>query len=165
APDWEITGHNTVNLRAERSGKGSGRIYTITVECADGSGNKTTSTTEVSVSDNSIPITAVRPGGAVAVNKAAALNKQETATVESLQVNVYPNPAGSHFNIQIKSDNKQEQIKMQVFDVSGRRVEMRNNIAEGSTIQVGGLYLSGAYFLKVQQGYQHKEIKLIKLSE
>ena len=165
APDWEITGHNTVNLRAERSGKGSGRIYTITVECADGSGNKTTSTTEVSVSDNSIPITAVRPGEAVAVNKAAALNKQETATVEGLQVNVYPNPAGSHFNIQIKSDNKQEQIKMQVFDVSGRRVEMRNNIAEGSTIQVGGLYLSGAYFLKVQQGYQHKEIKLIKLSE
>ena len=33
APDWEITGDLTVNLRAERSLAGSGREYTITMEC------------------------------------------------------------------------------------------------------------------------------------
>jgi hypothetical protein len=49
SPDWVITGDLTVNLRAERSGAGSGRIYTITVECTDLSGNSSTDTTEVSV--------------------------------------------------------------------------------------------------------------------
>jgi hypothetical protein len=39
APDWRITGPLTVELRAERSGTGSGRIYTITVQCTDASGN------------------------------------------------------------------------------------------------------------------------------
>src|SRR2546425_378898 len=39
APDWEITGDLTLNLRAERSGLGGGRIYTITVECSDPSAN------------------------------------------------------------------------------------------------------------------------------
>jgi hypothetical protein len=42
APDWEITGNFTVNLRAERSGKGGGREYTITVECTDASGAQPT---------------------------------------------------------------------------------------------------------------------------
>jgi hypothetical protein len=39
APDWEITGDLTANLRAERSGSGNGRVYTLTVTCSDASGN------------------------------------------------------------------------------------------------------------------------------
>jgi hypothetical protein len=39
----------TVKLRAERSGKGKGRIYTITVQCNDASGNASTKTTTVKV--------------------------------------------------------------------------------------------------------------------
>ena len=35
APDWKITGALTVDLAAERSGLGDGRIYTITVTCAE----------------------------------------------------------------------------------------------------------------------------------
>ncbi len=49
APDWVITGDLTVKLRAERSGTGSGRIYTITVECTDQSGNSSTDTAKVTV--------------------------------------------------------------------------------------------------------------------
>jgi rhamnogalacturonan endolyase len=39
APDWVITGPLTVDLRAERSGTGTGRIYTIEVEGRDAAGN------------------------------------------------------------------------------------------------------------------------------
>jgi len=53
APDWQITGDLAVNLRAERSGKGTGRIYTITVECNDTSGNTATKTVTVSVPHDS----------------------------------------------------------------------------------------------------------------
>lgn len=49
APDWIITSGSTVLLRAERSGLGSGRVYTITLTCRDASGNTTSRTTTVLV--------------------------------------------------------------------------------------------------------------------
>jgi len=52
APDWLITGDLTVNLRAERSGKGTGRVYTMTVECVDVSGNRASSSVAVTVPRN-----------------------------------------------------------------------------------------------------------------
>jgi RHS repeat-associated protein len=48
-PDWEVTGNLTLNLRAERSGTGNGRTYTITVQATDASGNNSTKTVTVSV--------------------------------------------------------------------------------------------------------------------
>ena len=48
-PDWEITGALTCNLRAERSGLGTGRIYTITVQFSDDSGNSALQTVTVTV--------------------------------------------------------------------------------------------------------------------
>ncbi len=38
--DWEVTGSLTARLRAERSGNGTGRIYTISVVCTDAAGNE-----------------------------------------------------------------------------------------------------------------------------
>jgi len=49
APDWEITGDLTLKLRAERSGRGSGRDYTVTVECTDAAGNSSTKSVIVAV--------------------------------------------------------------------------------------------------------------------
>jgi len=47
--DWEITGPLSVKLRAEHSGHHTDRVYTITVEAQDASGNTTTGTVEVAV--------------------------------------------------------------------------------------------------------------------
>lgn len=49
SPDWQITGDLSVELRAERSGTGTGRIYTITVECGDDAGNTATANATVTV--------------------------------------------------------------------------------------------------------------------
>lgn len=49
SPDWEITGDQTLRLRAERAGAGSGRVYAITVEARDYSGNTTLETISVTV--------------------------------------------------------------------------------------------------------------------
>ena len=51
APDWEITGPLTLNLRAERSGNGT-RVYTIVVRTTDASGNSSIATTDVIVSQS-----------------------------------------------------------------------------------------------------------------
>jgi hypothetical protein len=49
APDWRITGRRTAELRAERSGRGNGRIYTLTIETVDHLGQKVLNSAEVRV--------------------------------------------------------------------------------------------------------------------
>jgi hypothetical protein len=49
APDWIVTSATTLQLRAERAGVGSGRIYTIGVRCTDAAGNSSSTSTVVTV--------------------------------------------------------------------------------------------------------------------
>jgi subtilisin-like proprotein convertase family protein len=49
APDWAVLSPTLVQLRSERAGGGSGRVYTITVTCTDANGNSTSKATTVSV--------------------------------------------------------------------------------------------------------------------
>jgi hypothetical protein len=50
--DWVLTGDLTVNLRAERSNRGTGRVYTLTVTCTDAAGNGSATTVTVTVPRN-----------------------------------------------------------------------------------------------------------------
>jgi hypothetical protein len=47
--DWVISGNLTLNLRADRLGTGTGRVYSITVQCTDGAGNSASRAVDVSV--------------------------------------------------------------------------------------------------------------------
>jgi hypothetical protein len=53
--DWQITGDLTVNLKAERSGTGTGRVYSITVECTDDAGNASITVAHVTVPHDHSP--------------------------------------------------------------------------------------------------------------
>lgn len=52
SPDYQVTGPLSANLRAERDGNGSGRVYTIAVQCTDHSNNTSQGTTTVTVPHN-----------------------------------------------------------------------------------------------------------------
>ncbi|HEV2763878.1 MAG TPA: HYR domain-containing protein, partial [Pyrinomonadaceae bacterium] len=47
--DWQVTGDLTLNVRAERNNKGTGRVYTVTVESRDDAGNASTRNVTVTV--------------------------------------------------------------------------------------------------------------------
>ncbi len=49
APDWQIVDGSTVLLRAERAGGGDGRVYAVSVSCADAAGNAAVGEVTVSV--------------------------------------------------------------------------------------------------------------------
>ena len=63
APDWEITGDLTLNLRAERSGNETGRVYTVTIECTDAEGNRSTAPARVTVPHSTNPPLTIRHAG------------------------------------------------------------------------------------------------------
>jgi hypothetical protein len=49
SPDWVVVDPHHVQLRAERSGTGSGRVYTVRITCADQSGSASSKDVFVSV--------------------------------------------------------------------------------------------------------------------
>jgi hypothetical protein len=49
AADWRIVSGTHVQLRAERSGRGAGRVYTVTVTCGDPAGNTASAVAMVTV--------------------------------------------------------------------------------------------------------------------
>jgi hypothetical protein len=52
SPDWVVVDAHHVQLRAERAGGGSGRIYTITIAATDSAGNTSTQKVTVTVAHN-----------------------------------------------------------------------------------------------------------------
>jgi hypothetical protein len=49
APDWEVRDAHRVQLRAERSGHGDGRVYGTDIACSDSKGNASAARTAVTV--------------------------------------------------------------------------------------------------------------------
>ena len=47
--DWSITGPLTVQVKADRLGKGNGRVYTVDVQCTDATGNSSVGTATITV--------------------------------------------------------------------------------------------------------------------
>lgn len=147
APDWVVVNDHLVQLRAERSGNGSGRIYTITITSTDDCGNVATTATTVTVAHDMS-----RNG-----------NPDEWEMQKGLNVTLYPNPSNSSFNLLVSSENEKEPITFQVTDLLGRIRETRN-ITAGNTLLIGQQLPTGVYILRVRQGEEFRELKLVKTS-
>jgi hypothetical protein len=154
-PDMIVKDNHHVWLRAERKGNGTGRIYTVTITSTDDCGNTATTTVNVYVPhDMSMPVTAKSYLGATENNGMNA----------GMTVKAMPNPSSSFFSVTVSSDNDREKIEVMIYDLYGRKLE-QFNISNGSTVMVGEKYRPGVYMVRIQQGANHKEMKLIKLSE
>jgi hypothetical protein len=91
-------------------------------------------------------------------------NRDESSSFVNAKVNatVFPNPSSGSFYITFSGNSSREKIRMQVIDLYGRVIETKT-ITANQTISFGQLYKPGAYFVKIIQGEEHYQLKLIKL--
>ncbi len=151
APDWIVVNNHLVKLRAERSGTGNGRVYTITVRCTDQYGNARTATTTVKVPHDMS--SSARMNGTV----------NEVVPEGSLDVQVLSNPSRNHFALYIQSGNRSEIITVRLFDMTGRLVDAANNISGTQILRIGNTLKAGIYFAEIRQGKEFKQVKLVKM--
>jgi hypothetical protein len=125
-------------------------------------------------SDAALPAQAVGTNSTVVISGnnliVAAPNtnqKVETQPVineatEMLNAIAYPNPSKNNFSIEVQSTTN-EKIVMQVMDIYGRVMETKA-FSGNQIISFGQFYKPGAYYVKILQGKEYKNMKLVKLS-
>jgi hypothetical protein len=176
--DFEVIDDHHIRIRAERSGNGKGRTYTISVACTDQHGNTGTADTKelvphdlrspdvrklifqelvdkhearITTSDD---VTAETNGKLVIMNE----GDPESSTI----VRVYPNPSRNYFTINIETANNTNKISVRLIDVTGRVMEVKNNLSGNQTFRIGNNVKAGLYVAEIIQGNETKQIKLLK---
>ncbi|MEP7375510.1 MAG: Ig-like domain-containing protein [Chitinophagaceae bacterium] len=87
----------------------------------------------------------------------------EDFSKEKLQVNVMPNPSYTYFNLVIRSNNSNP-VQVRVIDITGREIEIHENIAGNVVLRIGHRWASGPYFVEVIQADQRRFVKIIKVN-
>jgi hypothetical protein len=149
APDWEIVDNRNVRLRAERSGLGDGRIYTVTITAKDAHGNVSTQDVLVTVPKDQI------------VRSSIAANNTLSEMSNVFDVQATQNPSNTDFSVFVRSSNHSQQITMQVFDINGRML-MNRMVQADQMIRFGSKFNTGTYIVKVLQGTETRQLKLVK---
>jgi hypothetical protein len=148
SPDWIIGAGNALQLRAERLGAGSGRIYTVTVTCTDLAGNMSSKSTTVTVPHDNRP--------------EFVRNDPAIEFAGSTIVSITPNPSRSYFAINIQN-NSTEKFSLRLFDVLGRTIEARNNLSGNQVVRMGQNLKAGIYFIELHQGKESRKWKVMRL--
>jgi hypothetical protein len=81
-------------------------------------------------------------------------------TLQSMDVQVFPNPTASQFNLQVSTSAK-DLIKVRLLDMSGRELK-RYTVSPFEKNTIGADLKAGSYLLEVTQGANRKTEKLIK---
>jgi hypothetical protein len=147
--DWVVVDNHNVKLRAERSGKGSGRVYTITTTCTDKNGVSSQKTTTVTVPHD-------------ARSARMGTDATQVANNKGLKLGIINNPSTNHFVLNIQTDNNQEKITVRVFDLHGRMVESKANLQGSQLLKIGSDLKPGFYIVELRQGKQVQKSKLVK---
>lgn len=88
---------------------------------------------------------------------------KEVMNSDKLQLVAYPNPGTHAFSVQVKTGDYLTKLQMQVYDMNGKLIERRENMSAGSIIKFGEKYKPGTYYVRVTQGNQHEQVKVVKV--
>ena len=183
-PDITLIDDHHIMLRAERNGKGNDhgsgndRVYSITVSCTDQHGNTGTSSTTVLV-PHDLRSALIRQLllkdhiKGIANTSGDELNNLSTANSKLVIMNeedpesstiirVYPNPSRNYFTINIEAANSTNKISIRMIDITGRVVEVKNNLSGSQTLTIGNNLKAGLYVAEIRQGNDAKQVKLLK---
>lgn len=151
SPDWIVIDDHNVKLRAERSGRGDGRVYTVTTTCTDQAGNSSQSSTTVAVAHDQGNVSA------------RTMIHGTDQSPRGLSVIATPNPSRNYFTLHIETGNTTDKMNVIVSDVMGRIVESRKNLSGTQTLRIGNNLKAGIYFVELRQGNETQYMKLLKL--
>jgi hypothetical protein len=91
---------------------------------------------------------------------ATPIAKTATTTVESMNVNVFPNPTTSNFNVQVITAGK-ESITARILDIQGRQIKS-TTINPYETITIGAELKAGSYIIEIRQGKNIRSVRMLK---
>jgi hypothetical protein len=91
---------------------------------------------------------------------ATPITKAVTSNFETMNVNVFPNPTTSNFNVQVVTAGK-EIINARVLDLQGRQIKLIT-INPYETITIGAELKAGSYIIEVRQGMNIKTTRILK---
>jgi hypothetical protein len=90
-------------------------------------------------------------------------NASEIATrALALKAVASPNPTRHQFSIRVESPNLKDKVTIQVVDLVGRRIEVKEQINPNTIVYLGDNYLPGVYITLIKQGEQTVMLKLVK---
>ena len=95
------------------------------------------------------------------VNK--SVNDMPALAEEKLNAVVFPNPGVDNFYLKISGSVSGEKIIMQVMDSYGRLIKSQV-VSTGQQVELGDSFRPGIYYVRIIQGTQYRELKLLKLS-
>lgn len=144
--DWIVIDEHHVKLRAERSGNGKDRIYTIKINCIDQSGNIATRTTTVNVAHD---------------NSNEKGNEITNLKTKGFMFNVFNNPTSNYFSVSVDAKKTQD-ILLRIIDLTGNVLETKSNVTPGHLLKVGNNLKPGVYIIEVTQGNFKDQIKVLK---
>lgn len=155
AVDWKIVDDHNILLRAERSGKGKGRLYYIYLKSHDESLNYSNKLITVAVPHDKgdKPIVTIRPPK----NHKSAIIGDESA---SFSTKIWPNSSRNSFNLEVQSASN-EKVVLSVFDSNGRMIS-NQNIDSKQTTSFGENLRTGIYMVMVRQGNNFESLKVVK---
>ena len=154
-PDWEVVDDQNVLLRAERSGKGTGRMYYVVILINDG-WNYTYQVVVVTVPHDA-KNKKITEFNNESQYKGTKINSNEDVL---FKINAWPNPSADEFTISINTLSS-EPIDVSVSTISGMMVsKFRVNV--GGTLNFGKEYLPGLYIVYITQGDNNENFKIVK---